>query len=365
MKILQVCPGLGSRPRGAERFCLELSRRLAEKGHDIELVTGSSTPHNHLMGLKINKIPEMRNKLLRKSFFDYINPLAALEYRRLLETIRPDVVHLHSLYGISSSLVRISSRKYPTLITFHDMWPVFYDPPLFTPISNLANTYWKLPLGWMHRRVNMFLFNGAKVISPANWLIEYAKMSGFGNDMIHIPPAVDCEVTETNYSDEILWVGAITKGKGLAEVLPILVKVAKTRRWRVTIVGDGPERPSLEKSNPDAVFVGASDPEPYYRRASILVISSLVRETGPLVLLEGMARGLCAVGNGIGGVREIILNGFDGILYDSINDLENILTNLIANREKITAIGHEAARKVKHRYNWDECVAAHTAAYSN
>jgi glycosyltransferase involved in cell wall biosynthesis len=90
----------------------------------------------------------------------------------------------------------------------------------------------------------------------------------------------------------------------------------------LTIVGDGPDRASLERlvgmrALGDRIhFVGhQADPRPFYREADLLVIPS--RSEGlPNVLLEAIAHGLPVVSTRVGAVPEVVTDPKVGILCD-------------------------------------------------
>ena len=106
-------------------------------------------------------IPEARSRLVRKLGFDYANIPAILAFRKLIDELQPDIVHFHSFYGLSSYLVKVASRKAAVVVTLHDTWCSFIDGALVTPKFGLANAYWKIPFGLLHRRINQFCFENA------------------------------------------------------------------------------------------------------------------------------------------------------------------------------------------------------------
>ena len=86
--------------------------------------------------------------------------------------------------------------------------------------------------------------------------------------------------------------------------------------WHLRIIGEGPERPMLERIISDLhleriSLEGVQQPRPYYERASILVMTSDF-EGFPLVLAEAMTFG----------VVPVVYDSFDA-LYDIIDDGEN------------------------------------------
>lgn len=91
--------------------------------------------------------------------------------------------------------------------------------------------------------------------------------------------------------------------------------------WQLTIVGDGPDRVNLENHvkalNLRRVhFEGFQNPVPYYRRASILMLTSDF-EGFPLVLAEAMSCGVVpVVYNSYAAVKDIIENNVDGMITE-------------------------------------------------
>lgn len=87
--------------------------------------------------------------------------------------------------------------------------------------------------------------------------------------------------------------------------------------WELIIVGDGPQKQELERkaSKMDrVVFVGWQDPEPYYRSASILCLTSDFEGWG-MVLTEAMTFGVIpVVFNSFASVTDIIEDGRNGML---------------------------------------------------
>lgn len=110
--------------------------------------------------------------------------------------------------------------------------------------------------------------------------------------------------------------------------------------WRLTIVGDGEDRENLENhvkylGLKRVSFEGFQKPIDYYKRASILLLTSDF-EGFPLVLAECMSFGLIpAVYNSYSAVCDIIDDGKDGIVlpyhkngYD-VNEAAGMIANIM------------------------------------
>jgi glycosyltransferase involved in cell wall biosynthesis len=97
----------------------------------------------------------------------------------------------------------------------------------------------------------------------------------------------------------LLTVGRLATQKDQATLLDALARL-KDRRWRLTLVGDGPLRGELERQAgrlglaSRVTFAGFVDPLPYFAAADIFVLPS--RWEGlPAVALEALAAGLPVV----------------------------------------------------------------------
>ena len=80
------------------------------------------------------------------------------------------------------------------------------------------------------------------------------------------------------------------------------------------------------------------DPEPRLARGAAAPSQWL--ETGPLVVLEAFAAGTAVIGSHLGGIAELVRNGFDGILVDAANIREwaNALHRLSEDRDVVNRL---------------------------
>ena len=363
MKIVQVCTSLNSFHGGAERFCLNLITALQHEAHDVILVTGDREIQDlDEMPNQIITIPESKHLIARKLLFDYFNPCSVTKFRRLLNDFNPDLVHFHSFYGLSSYLVRVAAHFCPVIVTLHDSWVAFYDSSVISLERTFSNTLWKTPLGYFHRKTNQLFFKDAVLVSPSMWMKQYFEEAGFKTPT-YIPNGILDAGATTSYERVLLWVGSLTKFKGLPFVIDILSSHARHMGWRLVIVGDGPYRKVIQEQYPDVEFVGYSDPSPYYKIASLLVVSSLGYENLPTVILEAMQRGICVVGQDKGGISELIQHNKTGTLYNSKDSLAGHLSRLMRRPRDIRKLGGNAQIEFYRFYLWDSCYRKYLNIY--
>ena len=110
-------------------------------------------------------------------------------------------------------------------------------------------------------------------------------------------------------SRELIFVGRLVSDKGASLLLDALKLIDS--QPRLTIIGDGPERATLEKQAADlqVEFAGSRHGEELanlLRQHEILVVPSLWQEPFGIVALEGIACGCVVVGSAGGGLTEAI-----------------------------------------------------------
>lgn len=117
-------------------------------------------------------------------------------------------------------------------------------------------------------------------------------------------------------SGDLVFVGRLVSDKGVDLLLDALARLAaRGLRPRLTIIGEGPERPLLVASAarlglaPQVEFLGTRTGEELARLLNgrrILVVPSRYNEPFGIVALEGIACGCLVIGSTGGGLREAI-----------------------------------------------------------
>lgn len=130
--------------------------------------------------------------------------------------------------------------------------------------------------------------------------------------------------------------------------------------WKLLIIGDGPEKDNLEKESEDlerVYFLGFQDPEYYYKKASVLCMTSDNEGFG-MVLTESMQHGVVPVAfNSYASVTDIIEDGKNGILVNpfNLNQYAEKLRSLILDEKKRKNMAKNAFESVK-KFDTDSIV---------
>jgi glycosyltransferase involved in cell wall biosynthesis len=168
------------------------------------------------------------------------------------------------------------------------------------------------------------------------------------------------EISPDFKKKEVIFVGRLENtSKRIDRIIDVWEKLHENfEDWRLIIVGDGNDRQSLERRAQQLnlkriEFTGFVSPIDYYKRASILLLTSDF-EGLPLVLAEAMSCGVIPVVYGsFSSVYDIISSGEDGILIPPQNNAFN--TNVMAMQvaglmympEKIKKMSKNAIEKSK------------------
>ena len=177
--------------------------------------------------------------------------------------------------------------------------------------------------------------------------------------------------------------GRMIERKGfryLIEAIPyILERLLDTK---VVIGGDGPERENLERLvkymgiGDKVIFPGviANEDFPKYMKAcDVFVLPSIVDCVGDteglgLVLVEAMACGTPVVGSRVGGITDIIKDGYNGFLVPekSPEELADRIIKLLADKKLAEEFSAEGLKTVREGFTWEiigeKCMSAYEEA---
>jgi glycosyltransferase involved in cell wall biosynthesis len=168
----------------------------------------------------------------------------------------------------------------------------------------------------------------------------------------------------------VLAIGRLSREKGQCH----LIRAAALWRGgaRLVIVGDGPDRASLEGLARDlglgdtVIFAGLTQHvAPFYALADVFVLPSL-SEGSPNVLLEAMASGLPVVATRVGGVPEIAADGTTALLGPAKDPafIARAVDRLLADRDLASRLGAAARRTVLSRHTPERRAATLSRLYS-
>lgn len=194
-----------------------------------------------------------------------------------------------------------------------------------------------------------------------------------------IPMGVDIEKlrnaqngndTKTSGAPHILYIGRLIDWKGLEYLIEAFAIVShRVPGVQLVIGGEGPEEGKLKQQvehlglSESVQFVGfieSQDLSRYYHEAAVFVLPSIQTkgqtEGLGVVLLEAMACGTPVVGSNVGGIPDIIKDGWNGYLFQerSPTQLAERIILLLENSAIREQFQENGLRTVYENYSWEQ-----------
>ena len=155
----------------------------------------------------------------------------------------------------------------------------------------------------------------------------------------------------------LLYIGRLSKEKGVFD----LIKGMKNNNKKLYIAGSGPERDKVEEfikkeklSNRVHLlgFLNALEVKDYVRKSHAVVVPSVWYENCPYSVLETIAIGKPIIGADIGGIPELVIDGKNGLLFESGNsdDLSKKI-DMLYNDEKLYKKFCDNSKKLSKQYD--------------
>jgi colanic acid/amylovoran biosynthesis glycosyltransferase len=235
------------------------------------------------------------------------------------------ITHFHSHYSTTVALLIVKVFPLTFSATIHGS-AEFIDPIGFHLPQKIQAALFVCAISFYGRS------QMAQLVPYDVW--ERIEVASLGIDPSEYDPA---PFRESPDPYEIVCVGKLVSFKAQHLLLECVHRlIAEGRNLRLRLVGDGPDRPSLEarirKLNlSDRVIIEGwknhDEVREFYRRADIFALASSA-EGVPVVLMEAMAMRIPCVATRITGIPELIRDGIDGLLVTPSDPDE--LTSAIA-----------------------------------
>ena len=384
MKICLISTSLYSPDvySGVEVYGRNLSRKLAKTGHQVSVITTSPhSPRRASLGekesvkvysfnpLNIYERSEFREKPLFMKLiwhgFDLLwNPHSYMVIRSILKKERPDIVHIHTFRGLSPSVFSaVKSLHIPLVFTVHDY-------SLICPKSSLLRASGEVcthpsTICRLYKACKEFAVKNKPDLVTANteFMINKQKEHGlfknirFDKLLITTFEVGDKIIDKDFDTIDILFVGHLGRFKG-THILIKAFKQLKLENIRLHIAGAGLDEVEFKEMAADdsrIIFYGLVPWEKLiklYRKANVTVAPSLFFEPYGFIILESFRNGTPVVGSNIGGIPELIEDGYNGRLFEAGNvaELKNTLEKLIENLVELKRLGEGAFESAK-RYD--------------
>ena len=364
---------------GVETYVRNLSKQLVKKGHRVSVITTDpGSPRKarleEIDGVRAYSFRPLniyeRAESIQKPLFIKMlwhgldlmwNLHTYLVVRSILKRERPDVVHIHTFRGLSPSVFgAVKSLKIPLVFHVHDYslicprasllkssGEVCYHPQV------ICNLYKALKRFGVGNRPDVVTVNTDFMINKhkEHGLFQKVRFEKFPITTFETGGGNAERSTETL---DILFAGQLGRFKGV-QVLIDAFKQLKSEKLRLHIAGAGPDAPEFKKMAADdarIIFYGAlpwGKLMELYRKVNLAVAPSIFFEPYGFAVLESFRNGTPVAGSRIGGIPELIEDGYNGKLFEAGNvaELKNLLENLIEDPAELKRLGEGALESAK------------------
>jgi phosphatidylinositol alpha-mannosyltransferase len=353
VKIGLVCPYEWTVPGGVGNHVRALATELRRAGHRVDVLAPAGRPvaEPGFVGLGGSLAVPYNGSVARIAF----GPRTLVRVSRAVARGGYDLLHVHEPLSPSVGLLAVTrSGPVPVVGTFH---------------ANLGRSLALAAAGPLLGQVYQRLAGRIAVSASARdtW------QGRFGGTMAVVPNGVapeffaDPEPLDGWKADgpTVLFVGRLEPRKGLAYLVRAFLRLKPAfPRLRLLVVGRD-DRHTQDRAmamvpsrlRTDLVFVGSvpqADLPSYYASADVFCAPSLGGESFGIVLAEAMAVGLPVVCSDIGGYRDVVRDGTDGLLVPPRDPeaLAEALAGLLDNPARLAAMGQAAANAAR-RYAWE------------
>jgi glycosyltransferase involved in cell wall biosynthesis len=360
---------------GGEDVAVELeSSVLKEKGHETQFLFFDNTGITGLF------------QKLKTGFKAVYNPGSAIQLKRKIAEFKPDLIHIHNLFFTASPSVLYTAQRFkiPVIFTLHNYRLICANALLLrkNEICELC-IHKKLPIAGIRYKCYRNSVTGSALVTLIsgfhkfigtwkNKITTYITLNEFSRSRL-LQSSLQIEehkmITKPNFIPDpgegspqrenfFLFAGRVVKEKGVHVLAEAFAGIPE---YKVKIIGDGPEKKSLEEkfnSYPNISFTGYMDHYSvleYMKRCKALICPSIWYEGAPLTIIEAFATGTPVIASRLGSMAESISEGYNGLHFiagDAI-DLQEKIRLFIQKTNKDTKLYQNARQSYLEKYHPD------------
>ena len=318
-------------------------------------------PKHQKIAYGAGTLPNVRKSFIAKMQMPFFVISQFNNASKLIKSEKISIIHAH--WMIPQGFIGVYlKRKYkiPLIVTIHGS-------DLF-PLKSTA-----------FRKIQKFVLENADEVTVNSSVAKEEISSRFPllkTKISIISMGIDTKLFSRNnrlkkeYSNQrvILFVGRLNEQKGIEYLIKSMAKIKESiPNAKILIIGEGNYRQHLEKiTNEIGVAENTSFLGPiqnkslpdYYSLADVFVLPASTTKTGTesfgLVLAEAMSCGTCVIGSSSGGIKDIIKNGKNGLIFEEKNheDLAEKIINVLKNDKLRSRLAENGRKFAKSNYGW-------------
>lgn len=383
---------------GYEQACRDTVEGLRERGHHVEVLTSTYGVQHPAVAQGVHRVLEINSFWGGRKIHSESLPLlwrwnwtSTRHLRNLLKILRPDLVYVWNLSGLSHSLLTLVQRtRVPMVMNIQDNWIILVlprDPWLEAWAYQSRSGLRRGAKEALRKVVNPLIPTDRPSLEHANAHFVSKAISDIytqnggrfacerviynGLDLAHF------SAVERDWSDgtrKLLYLSQLVPWKGAhtaIEALALLVRRFGREVATLTLVGTGHDEGYLVRLRHMVVDYGLEDLVSFrgpvlrdettavYAEHDIFLFPSSWIEGFSLALLEALACGLPTVGTATGGSAEILQDGVNALVVppDDPDALADRVGRLIGDPARARRMGDAAARMVRRRFDQRQIIS--------
>ena len=374
MKIILATESYYPNISGVAVSTFLVAKTLVHEGHDVWVFAPSTDlADREERPAELNRLTVCRFRSVRNPFRSgfRVALFPGKSARRLVQLIRPDIVHLQDPAGISAAVMGAAKHLgVPVVISHH------FSLDYITAYCWFFGAAKGLAKQGLVAYLRRFYNRADAVIAPshttANMLLDWGvktKVSPISNGVSlerfysYTPPtAIFRRYRLPAHVPIVLYVGRIDRDKSVEVLIEAIPRILQQCRAHFVLVGGGDFRNKCVKK---AQQLGVLDsvtwigPVPHesedlpqlYQVARVFVIPSTA-ESQSMVTLEAMASGLPIVGARAGALGELVTTGENGFLFSpgESGELADCVVKILSSPNLVEELGRRSLLKAaEHR----------------
>lgn len=171
---------------------------------------------------------------------------------------------------------------------------------------------------------------------------------------------------------EVAFVGQIMHEKGVDLLINAVIELAKTRKIRLSIIGDGNFKSILQsrtQNNPEIIWVGYLSGQDkvaeFYAKSDVVVLPNRWDEAFSYIPLEAMSSGTAIIASRVGGNAEAIIESETGLLFNVGDEVELLRLLRDTEMETFWEMGRKGREHVLKHFTLDQFGAKYHSLYEN
>jgi glycosyltransferase involved in cell wall biosynthesis len=314
---------------GAELYAANLAAEQRAAGHTVGVIT-FGVPGEEVVEVvpawpfrldQFRDQPRWKMAIFRLQ--DVYNPRAVAHMRAAIRRFSPDIVHSHSVVGLSTAALTAQAKRVPHVHHVHDYWLMCRHTtmrlPSGEPCQDLSCRALTVARSQVVRRHPPELLFTASQQS----ILDHNALGWPAGRLRHLPYSIGVEFEGHKDAFESArpvtfgYIGQVSKQKGVDTLLQAFAGLAPMGH-RLLVAGEGELSEEVQRGDPGVVALGwitGTDKDRFFSDVDCLIVPSKWPETGPMVVQESRAYGVPVIGARIGGIPENVGDRCESLLF--------------------------------------------------